>query len=579
MKKHRFAFIRRAALLLALTASSAVAQSTPGQIGNALSFDGIDDWVKIPETSPPTYHFGSMYADRTVEAWIRVDDLAPGKTHAVFSMGDAQQIIFRVIVKDDGRLHCGVRYERTWQNYVYKPIETSPGAIVEGQWHHVAARVSQDRQRGNQFFEVEMALLLDGVEVKRVSDQTDGFYYLNVNQLGIGKELVGGYYFDGAIDEVRFWSDGRSAGEIANNMHSALTGSEANLIGYWPLDEGDTTPPVVVLNGEAEMTIDQPYVDPGATATDPTSNLVVADAGPYANDGNYNGVIPVPVPVTITGSVGSNPATYTVTYTAADASGNTATADRLVHVECFLYDWEQMPGSAVDIAFGGNGDLWMTGGIGFAGGYQVFRWEADNWVPVQAGAQRIGVAPNGIPWIVLNNGLILRKDSDPTSTAWYPVPDAGAGGAIDIGMGGPGNGEVWVVAEHTSGGDHAAFRWNPAASSWDATGGYTGKAIDVAPDGSAWMRLDDGRILAFHAGASDWAGMPGDDVVDVALGYDGSAWCVADDGEVRRWNASSYGWEKVSGTGKAISVSPNGIPWVVREDGSIWRGQPVGSNQ
>jgi hypothetical protein len=73
--------------------------------------------------------------------------------------------------------------------------------------------------------------------------------------------------------------------------------------------------------------------------------------------------------------------------------------------------------------------------------------------------------------------------------------------------------------------------------------------------------------------------MPGADVVDVVLGYDGSAWCVAGDGEVRRWNASSYGWEKVSGEGVAISVAPNGTPWVVRADGSIWRGQPVGGNQ
>ena len=89
--------------------------------------------------------------------------------------------------------------------------------------------------------------------------------------------------------------------------------------GYFPLiadnpDSADTTPPVITLNGNNPETIqlNTTYTDAGATATD-----------------NIDG----PVPVTSTGTV--NPATegsYTITYKATDAAGNTAIATRMVNV-------------------------------------------------------------------------------------------------------------------------------------------------------------------------------------------------------------------------------------------------------
>ena len=649
MKTRFSSFIRRCAVqvlaLAALAASSAVAQSTPGQINGALSFDGVDDCVEISPSNYLIYQPNINGDALTIEAWFRVDDMAPGRKHAVFSTGAPLDIALRILVEDDGKLHAGFK-SRSWGE-VYSSISTSPGSVVEGQWHHVACVVRVNSNRTTL-----MALYLDGAEAAHQQFQRvpSG---INMTRLAIGKELRGGYYFGGAIDDVRFWDRQRSAGEIADNMHSALTGSEAGLIGYWPLDEKDTQPPTITLAGGNELTVgvSTSYVDSSVTATDLASVTQITDVSNTGDDGVFqSGGTPVPVDVSVSGTVGTKLGDYTLTYTATDPEGNTATATRLVHVvdttppvielngpEHFYvtegvayedpvtavdnvdgvvpvtrnahpnpqpgdvktvtysatdaagnmavasrqmhylsygdgYGWEQMPGSAVDIAFGGNGDVYMIGGDS---GNGIYKWDsqADDWDQVNGYGDRIGVAPDGTPWIVNDLGWVLRWD--PASAAFVQVPDAGAGGALDIGMG---NG-VWVVAEHTPGGEHEAFRWNAASYSWQATGGYTGQAIDVAPDGSAWMRLDDGRILAFHASGSDWTGMPGDDVVDVALGYDGSAWCVADDGEVRRWNGSSYSWERVHGEGKVISVAPDGFAWVVRDDGSIWRGVPGGRYQ
>ena len=76
----------------------------------------------------------------------------------------------------------------------------------------------------------------------------------------------------------------------------------------------DRTAPVITLNGPATVTHQQglDYVDEGATARD-------------AVDGS--------VAVTTSGAVGADVGTYTLTYTATDSSGNTATATRTVIVE------------------------------------------------------------------------------------------------------------------------------------------------------------------------------------------------------------------------------------------------------
>ena len=68
----------------------------------------------------------------------------------------------------------------------------------------------------------------------------------------------------------------------------------------------DTQPPTITLNGESDVSHKQgtSYVDDGATATD---------------------VVDGTVEVTTTGTVGTELGDYSLTFTAADSAGNTAT--------------------------------------------------------------------------------------------------------------------------------------------------------------------------------------------------------------------------------------------------------------
>tara|TARA_B110000008_G_scaffold176154_1_gene175690 strand:+ start:322 stop:894 length:573 start_codon:yes stop_codon:yes gene_type:complete len=75
----------------------------------------------------------------------------------------------------------------------------------------------------------------------------------------------------------------------------------------------DTIPPVITLNGEASITIEQGtvYLDLGAIATD-----------------SVDGALDVSLSGTVEAEVGE----YTLTYTATDAGGNSASVDRTVTV-------------------------------------------------------------------------------------------------------------------------------------------------------------------------------------------------------------------------------------------------------
>ena len=61
-------------------------------------------------------------------------------------------------------------------------------------------------------------------------------YPLNMSSYGEGNIKVGEDYV-GAIHDLRIWNTVRSSGDILANRSQSLSGREANLVGYWPMDE------------------------------------------------------------------------------------------------------------------------------------------------------------------------------------------------------------------------------------------------------------------------------------------------------------------------------------------------------
>jgi|GEM_PF-2242770 len=111
------------------------------------------------------------------------------------------------------------------------------------------------------------------------------------------------------IPETNTTVDQNSTDETGNTTEEN-TADEGNTT----IPDADITPPVITLNGEANITLNQGevYIEPGATASD-------------KRDGN--------VDVEISGTVDTSKAgTYTITYTATDSAGNQAEVTRSVRV-------------------------------------------------------------------------------------------------------------------------------------------------------------------------------------------------------------------------------------------------------
>ena len=132
--------------------------------------------------------------------------------------------------------------------------------------------------------------------------------------------------YDGDItDKVQFTVEG----DLITYTVADSTGNTASATRE--IIRKDIVPPVVTLQGDAQITIKagSSFTDPGVTATDNIDGDITAS-------------------VAVSGSVNTYHAgTYTITYTATDAAGNIATAERTVIVEAIKQPQTITPGGKV----------------------------------------------------------------------------------------------------------------------------------------------------------------------------------------------------------------------------------------
>ena len=117
----------------------------------------------------------------------------------------------------------------------------------------------------------------------------------------------------------------------------------------------DTTKPVITLNGDASLSIEQgtAYIEDNATAVD-------------AVDGS--------VDVVVSGTVGADAGVYTLTYTAVDAAGNSESITRTVTVTAVEVEPEPttddtfiLNDGVVDAIWGGDAQLsFFDGNLGYS---------------------------------------------------------------------------------------------------------------------------------------------------------------------------------------------------------------------
>jgi hypothetical protein len=169
---------------------------SPGKVANCLEFDGIDDYVSVPDD--PLLDVGMFTdGDFTIDAWIWLD-----ATNAV----EWGPIV--------DKIELGIGYEFFVRDdslglYLADPLMqaflTSSNPVPHNEWVHVAAIV--DRTGSSRF-------LINGVEELAIGVPPP-MSYENAGSFLIGK-MRGSppQYFDGKIDEVEFFNRALDTSEI-----------------------------------------------------------------------------------------------------------------------------------------------------------------------------------------------------------------------------------------------------------------------------------------------------------------------------------------------------------------------------
>jgi hypothetical protein len=184
-----------------------------------LYFDGTDDYV-MSDISPIAGNTA-----KTVEAWIKTT------ANSNPSAGGVQKVIVEM-----GLMSTGTRFTFNLLNNNAIRIEVEGNgingttAVNDGLWHHVAGVYDP-------LATTKVALYLDGV-LEASGNLTVAVNTASTGNIQIGRRCDGIHYFNGTIDEVRVWNVARTASQIANNRNVELCNSTANLVAYFPMNEG-----------------------------------------------------------------------------------------------------------------------------------------------------------------------------------------------------------------------------------------------------------------------------------------------------------------------------------------------------
>ena len=188
--------------------------------GNSVSFQGNSGQVTIPWNN--AYLVSNEF---TIEAYINVNTAQNYQGFLDFGDYGDQQKGFGFFLFSGG-----------WRFYLKttgtqkSDIEHIVASASVNTWVHFAARF----QNGN------LTLYRDGIPVGSRND-----YIGPVDWTGFSENLTLGSFdatetkfFDGKIDEIRFWNIARDENLIKAYKAVALNGDENGLIGYWRFDEG-----------------------------------------------------------------------------------------------------------------------------------------------------------------------------------------------------------------------------------------------------------------------------------------------------------------------------------------------------
>lgn len=192
---------------------------TSPEPGNALHFDGSNDYVAIPDNN--SLDLANSY---TLEAWIKPTSFSAlagiiSKYHSPNANGFSLRL-------SGSSPYTGIQFDE---------MTSSNGLLSADKWHHIAAVKNGSSRK----------LYVNGQEVNLSG--TGISTLVNTDSVKIGSDFNGRFY-NGAIDEVRIWSSAKTQAEIKANMFATLPANASNLVAYFNFNQGNANDSNIGIN-------------------------------------------------------------------------------------------------------------------------------------------------------------------------------------------------------------------------------------------------------------------------------------------------------------------------------------------
>ena len=276
---------------------------TTGIVNGALSFDGVNDYVEVPD-SPDLDISGEI----TVEAWIKTT-----KTNSGYIIDKRwPHINYRFGMSNEGKIWFSTK------DWIWLPGNT---LINDGSWHHVVGVKDSDGL---------LHVYVDGVEdaTPIASGGTD----LNDDpvKIGIFRSRGGSLSaaWQGQIDEVAIYKRALTAEKIQQHYQNGLCG-----LGYC---QAGKEPPIANAGPDQTLLVGESVNFDGSGSSDPDGTIVSYewdfDAG-VDSDGDGDPTNDADATGVTASHIYANAGTYTVTLTVTDDDGATGTDTATITVQ------------------------------------------------------------------------------------------------------------------------------------------------------------------------------------------------------------------------------------------------------
>jgi len=194
-------------------------QSFPSQVEYSLTYDGIDDYVEIPDDG-----LLDITNEITLEAWVKINEFTSGHILAKPVPGEHYES-FKLGINGSGNYEF--RYYVAGAEQV---LEATSTPAVANNWTHVAGVYDGSI----------MKIYINGEISDSLNMSGSGVSIEGSTLIGVDRDPTGlNQYFSGNIDEIRIWNRSRTNHEINSYLNTSIRGLHEGLIASWSCNSGE----------------------------------------------------------------------------------------------------------------------------------------------------------------------------------------------------------------------------------------------------------------------------------------------------------------------------------------------------